>query len=482
MGNRSDKILLASAASRRKKSRLKIIIIAVIGLVLIAFTLTIFSTSRNEVDRAVASTSIDIQPKQKAAYNNTPDVDEKREISMLIDVYSNGIRATLLAFPENGIYGNHAVDLVKKLDGLFDTANKSTQPEVVQQIKVDIGIAEELIDKLQADIDKSLTALDKAFLTLDAQAFNLELANLVLVAKNDGRVLLWQKKKNQVLAYFIYRLKADKAHAEQRDEIELEALRRILELGFNTPSTESRAAQLQTNIARKKYGFHINETMSYIDQDDFKLANKEIKKASKLFPDERQIIELERIISTNLQGIEVSLLIERADVYAENDQWKQAMKSYSDALSVRDSDRLAAEGYARASNILRLKEGLLDIYSNPLRLKDINVFKFAQGLLVKSYASLDRSRSLAKLYQDVDSLISSKMAPRSVFIASDGKARIKVQGVGYINPTVGKAIKLLPGKYRLYAECKGYKTKLYEVIIPIDNEITPIRIICGTKI
>ena len=224
------------------------------------------------------------------------------------------------------------------------------------------------------------------------------------------------------------------------------------------------------------------ETTNYIDQGDFKLAGSEIAKASNLFPNRAQIKELERTISINLKRIQVVALVAKADAYGQLDQWALAQKTYSEALSISEADRLASEGKTRAINILKLKEGLLDIYNRPLRLKDMTVLKFAQHLLAESKTVLDRSQSLKLLYQDVDRLLSSKMVPRSVFIQSDGNARIRVQGVGYISPTEGKFINLTPGEYRVYAECNGYKTKLYEIIIPIDDEIAPIRVICGDKI
>ena len=95
---------------------------------------------------------------------------------------------------------------------------------------------------------------------------------------------------------------------------------------------------------------------------------------------------------------------------------------------------------------------------------------------------LPKSLTLEGLYRDVSLLVNSKSKPRSVIIKSDGRARIKVQGVGYINPTKEKSISLSPGEYRLYAECKGNQTKLYEIVIPIDDEISPIRVACGREI
>jgi hypothetical protein len=480
--NSNDKILLASAASRRKKDRFKLIVIAAVSLVVVSLTLLVFGTSTKDLKSEGAKSTLYIKPNQKADYNNSPDTDDELAIKVLSDLYSIEVSVALLALPENSIYGNQATGLVTELNRLFDTAKKSNQAQVVKQIKVNLGLAKELIDKFQIDTETAIARLNQAFQSLDAKSFKQELANLVIIAKNNEQVLLWQQKKNEVLEYFNYQLKADRARAEQRDEMELASLEKVVELGFGFSNTESHIARLKDNISSEKYAFHIKETIDYIDQGNFKLASSEIAKASNLFPNRAQIKELERTISINLKRIQVAALVAKADAYGQLDQWALAQKTYSEALSISKADRLASEGKTRAINILKLKEGLLDIYNRPLRLKDMTVLKFAQRLLAESKTVLDRSQSLKILYQDVDRLLSSKMVPRSVFIQSDGNARIRIQGVGFISPTEGKFINLTPGEYRFYAECNGYQTKLYEIIIPIDDEITPMRVICGDKI
>jgi len=478
----NDKILLASAVSKRKTGRLKLIVIAAASLVVVSLSLLIFGMSTKDLKSEGAKSTPYVKPTQKAAYNNSPDTDDEHAIIVLSDLYSRKVRVALLALPENSIYGDQAIGLVTKLDRLFDAAKKSDQAQVVKQIKVNLDLAKELIDKFQIDTETAIARLNQAFQSLDAKSFKQELANLVIIAKNNEQVLLWQQKKNEVLEYFNHQLKADRARAEQRDEMELASLEKIVELGFGFSNTKSRITRLKNNVTTKKYAFYIKETINYMDQGDFKLASSEIAKASNLFPNRAQTKELERTISINLKRIQVADLVAKADAYGQLDQWALAHKTYSEALSISEADRLASEGKARAINILKLKEGLLDIYNRPLRLKDMTVLKFARRLLAESKPVLDRSQSLKMLYQDVDRLLSSKMVPRSVFIQSDGNAKIRVQGVGYISPTEGKHINLTPGEYRFYAECNGYQTKLYEIIIPIDDEIAPVRVICGDKI
>ena len=167
MDNVNGKILLAAAASRRKTDRFKLIVIATVSLVVVFLTLLVFGTSTTDLKSEGAKSTLGIKSSQKAAYKNSPDNNDEFAIKVLSDLYSIEVRLALLALPENSIYGNQATGLVSELDRLFDTAKKSNQVQVINQIKVNLDLAKELIDKLQIDIETAITRLNQAFQSLD---------------------------------------------------------------------------------------------------------------------------------------------------------------------------------------------------------------------------------------------------------------------------------------------------------------------------
>ena len=67
-------------------------------------------------------------------------------------------------------------------------------------------------------------------------------------------------------------------------------------------------------------------------------------------------------------------------------------------------------------------------------------------------------------------------------IKSDGKTRIEIKGIGFIEATEKRTIHLKPGSYLVHAACAGHKTELTELKIPLQGSIEPKRIICGERI
>ena len=78
--------------------------------------------------------------------------------------------------------------------------------------------------------------------------------------------------------------------------------------------------------------------------------------------------------------------------------------------------------------------------------------------------------------------ILAKVSPVKVRIQSDGEARIRVRGVGFIEPTTDRSVELMPGKYELFAECVGKRTRMYEVDILATGPLTELWIECGEPI
>ena len=482
MAINTDHILLASAANRRKKERSRLILIATIGLAGVALSLILFSKSSRDMNTDIKVVEEKIQLDRKILASRQKGIQEKSDIDELYDIYIGAFQPALLALSKGSAYASQTTDLNDEIEELFLIGNNKIQSKIVAEIQSRLNTATALFTKIQAEIDSANARLNQAFLSLDAKGYVQELANLAIIDSNNEDVIARQRKEPQVIEYFAYQLSANRAKTERNGASELYALSKVMNLGFGSIDTRSRIKVLQKNIADEKFSYHIKQTNNYIARKEFKQAAKELKIASSLYPKRGQVKELRKTIDDNLKGIRVANLVTEAELYAQQDRWLQAKKSYSKALSIRANDRLAIDGEALATSILELKAGLLDISSQPLRLKDINILNYAQRLLSDSLTMLPKSLTLEGLYRDVALLVNSKSKPRSVIIKSDGRARIKVQGVGYINPTKQKTISLSPGEYRLYAECEGNQTKLYEIVIPIDDEISPIRVACGREI
>ena len=477
--NHAD-VLLASAANKKKSERLQLVFI--IAAVFLAFLFSIFMvlSSGGSVD---PSDDYSAEP----AVIDRQNIDEKslagnksQDLEELLQRYRKDIEPALQLLPRQTIFGERAVDIQNQVNDLVE--NIEDHAVLKPQLNDEIIKAESLLSKYAEEVNSALDRLDKAFETFNVNGFERELSNLLMLAKNNEEVQRWSVQKNKVLKYFKYAQRASRAKAELKVELELESLREIDKLGFADSELSARINELQNIVAEQRFAKHIKFANIFLAEKKLKQASEEISKASAIFPKRPQVIDLKATIAVELKKANVANLIKTAENYAVLDQWRNAKQTYSKALAVISTSKLAIDGYQLSKSILETKAQLEDILNQPLRLKSAEVMKYAEQVLANSVLYASYSQSLAAVRMQVEELVEQKMLPRSVWVESDARAKIKVQGVGYIKPTRGKFVNLKPGDYLFYAECKGHKTQMYRVSIPLEGEILPIKVICGNSL
>ena len=346
----------------------------------------------------------------------------------------------------------------------------------------EIKAAEDLLQEYNRVVAESLARVESAFQNRDAKQFIVDLDGLQIIAGENAEVASWVAKKADILQYFDLFQLANRLRAESNLEAELDALSRIDAMGYSDSIISDRMSFLKDAIAEKQFASHIQATLDFISSNDFVAAKKEITKASKLFPSRSQVVELTQRVDLALKKIRANQLVQLGFKKAALDDWDDAKKHFSSALEIFPQQQLAKDGFERANSILRYKDKLSSIARSPLRLKSQEVLDYANQLMTDSKQFSEFSESLVNLQVEVEALIRQKMLPRSVWMDSDGKAKIRVKGVGYIMPTKGRYVDLVPGNYLFFAECKGRKTEIYNVQIPIEGDVPAIRVLCGVKL
>jgi len=474
-------VLLASAASRRQTNRLKLTVLLAVGFVAV-FAIVITIGNVGSVTEAKLTEPRTTLGKKTSTLIKKTGSQASNVVEKLNQVYTSRLRDRLLSIPAHTIMGKKSLDVIAELDLLFDNAIKNPPSHLIDQINNQVKIAKDLASDYDSLISEAIDRLNSAFSSLDSKGFNRELANLLNITKDNDEVLRWEQQRQRVTEYFGYMSAANQARAEKRQTPELAALQQTVNLGFGSIEIQQRINELKASNSRQKYAAYVKKTLSYIEKGDFRAADFELKKASRLFPNNTQTKELGVTVANGLRKIQINELLSSTEILVKQDQWQLASKNYSSILTLNPNNQSAIEGKSKASAILRLQTELRDIYHRPLRLKDLNILNYAQTLLVDSKSLLNSSPALKAIYTDVLDLVETKMVARPILVESDGKAKIRVQGIGYISPTKSKTIKLTPGVYRFYAECRGYRTQLYNVTIPVEGRVVIKGIICGDKI
>jgi hypothetical protein len=470
-------ILLASKSNKRKSDKQRdIIIVCIVALVtlVLLFLLPNFAATTSDINQAAKVddfSSVDVSQGNSAS---------KSSFSAVQLYFETELKPALEAIPAETAFARRAQRLLKQLVGLFQqfALTGAYSPGIDGEIKA----AENLLQEYNQVVTDSLTRVESAFQNRDAKQFIVDLNGLQIIAGENAEVASWVAKKADVLQYFDLFQLANRLRSESNLEAEFDALSRIDAMGYSDSIISDRMSFLKDAIAEKQFASHIQATLDFISSNDFVAAKKEITKAYKLFPSRSQVVELTQRVDLALKKIRANQLVQLGLKKAALDDWVVAKEHFSSALEILPEQQLAKDEFERANSILRYKDKLSSIARSPLRLKSQEVLDYANQLMTDSKQFSEFSESLVNLQVEVEALIRQKMLPRSVWMDSDGKAKIRVKGVGYIMPTKGRYVDLVPGNYIFFAECKGRKTKIYNVQIPIEGDVPAIKVLCGVKL
>ena len=477
MQGKNTEVLLASVASKRKSKRLRFILIASVVFPVLVVTVFLFTVSFNVMEHDDKNENMTSINQLSLASSNIQPADQGRKFNELFNAYTSRIRPALKEIPEKTFFGNRASEIIDLIENDFEDTGKNNSRYL--EIRENISKAEDLISTYKDELRFSLQRVEMAFEKFDKVVFEREMSNLVELAINNPEVNEWASKKASALEYFNYAIKARRAKSELNAQVEIDALREIDRLGFGNSDSDARIKFLQDAIAEHEFAAHILATRQLISTGNFKKANKEIIKAASIFPQRSQIKELTVQINEELKKIAVADLILVAETHRRQDDWLSAQKSYSEAILITPSSKEALYGYQLSQSILSFEDELNDVIDRPLRLKSAEVMAYAKSLVVNAEPYTAFSISLEMTRDKALFVVGEMGRPRAVSIDSDGIARIKVQGVGYIEPTKGKVISLISGNYEFHAECKGRKTKIYNLTVPLSDKQPLLKVMCG---
>ena len=466
-------ILLASKACKHKSNKQRdIVIVCIVACVAVVllFLLPKFAVTGKAVEADGFS-------KVGAAQANSASI---ARFSAMQLYFESELKPALDAIPAETVFARRAQPLVERLVGLFQQA--ALTGAFSPAIDDEITAAKALLADYNRVVSESLVRLESAFQNRDAKQFLVDLDGLQIIAGGNAEVESWIAKKADILQYFDLFQLANRLRAESNLEAELDALNKIDGLGYSDSFISDRRLFLKGAIAEKQFASHIQATLDFISSSDFVAAEKEVLQASRLFPSRSQVVELAKRVDVALKNSRADELAQLGLKKGGLDDWQVAKQHFSSALEILPQHQLAMDGFERAGSILRFKDKLSSIVRSPLRLKSQEVLDYASQVVADSKRFSEFSVSLVDLQVEVEALIRQKMRPRSVWMDSDGKAKIRVKGVGYIMPTKGRYVDLVPGSYLFFAECNGRKTEIYKVHVPIEGDVPAIKVLCGVKL
>ncbi|MDC0069282.1 hypothetical protein OAL10_10915 [Gammaproteobacteria bacterium] len=399
----------------------------------------------------------------------------------LFSAYTEEVREELIYLKEIPSFKVDATRVTQTLDQLSSTDFSSISKEDIDLFSEGMKEARELIRQHRSYIDDYFYRLNLAFESKNINLFERYLKDVASLAAGDKRTDYWKRLSEKVPRYFELSKSALRHKVEGDLKTELKILIETKALGFVNDNLESRIKELRVAIADSDFLEAMSNAMKQLEDHEPKAALAHVKTALLIYPSDLEALTLNDRIENDIRTIRLNSLVNQGRDLAEEDNWKKSGEMYASALLIAPENLDAKRGIEKARLVMSYKRIYADFVNRPERLTDKEVRLFANETLLKTEQLSYESPSIAVLAEKTRKIL-EEISPVKIRIRSDGISRIRVSGVGYIEPTIDRYVELLPGTYNFFAECSGKRTRLYEVKIPIIGPPLEFRIECGESI
>ncbi len=475
--NRKLDLQIKSAASKKKRNFYVLLVFMLLSLSTVGLSFKFFKskTTSIEEDKAGFALPIDLaETEQSPKLELPPNRDSET-------FYRTKIKPLLISIAgkkENkNIYSNKARELLAQLDKLDRTSWKDKN-----RTNFLMERTEEFIKKINELKTEYARNLDIAFQDRDIQAFESNLKSLRAISGGEIVNNDWVQTLENLQKIKKASIGVTAARADNDLRKELEGLKNLQSLTRLDPAEKDRLLSLEESYRELRYNKHIKESKKFLGLRQYSSAKKELASAMDIFAKRKDGVELQYQIDFEYKSHSFDKAVQEANQSIKNQDWLDAEEKLKNANLLFPTDDKIKEKLNLARAVNRLIDELQFLLNQPMRLTDTNVGKYALKLTETNTSVFDKSSKAKKLRNDLLKLLDELKTPREINLISDGKAKIEIRKVGYIEPTSNKTILLYPGSYEFVAKCRSHKDNLKKVQIPIDMKNIVVRIGCGEQI
>jgi uncharacterized protein YnzC (UPF0291/DUF896 family) len=378
--------------------------------------------------------------------------------SALADSLKQQEKAALSAFAA----GNYA-NAIKAMDGLTATAEKA--------ITDSKSAYEQAMQEAQAayqddDYERARLAIDRAQMLDNSAKQARELAAQI------ERIPQINELKESIRV----------AKVENNASKELQLIEQLLKLDADRPVMQERAATLRSQQAETQFSQRIQQAYRAIENREPAQARQALVAAEKMYPARAAVSDVKKQLASLESQLRFETHTARALAAEKADDWNTAKQQLELAIKEKPADKAISDKLADAERIVSLSETLKRLQAAPFRLAKQQAKTEANIALIQAEAFTQKSPSLAKMRAQLESTIRAVNTPVKVTVLSDDNTFVSVRGVGNVGTTSSKVIELKPGPYTFEGKRKGYKSKLVEVMIPIDVSTYQLRVVADERI
>lgn len=171
-----------------------------------------------------------------------------------------------------------------------------------------------------------------------------------------------------------------------------------------------------------------------------------------------------------------------AQRHASNFAWASALAEAGSALEYDAELPEMRALQARAQTILKLDAAISDLMARPMRLADATVKAHALMLIEQGRAVASPGPAFKDKLTQLALGVAAMDRARPIFVVSDGRTQISVDGAGSLGELKKVRLDLKPGRYIFRGFRQGYREVRQELMVTPDTDQLTITLVCDEPI
>ena len=201
----------------------------------------------------------------------------------------------------------------------------------------------------------------------------------------------------------------------------------------------------------------MSEALSAMDAGQITTAERALRKAAGLKPDEQAVRDTQHQLTQLKQKLWLASQRQEGLASEQSEDWSGAVAVYREVLARVPQAAFAREGLARAEDRERLHQQLDHYLADPTRVWSEKPRANAEKLLVAAGKPPVGETRLAGKIDRLQTMIIAAQTPQTVTLQSDGLTRVSIYHVGRLGQFTSQQLELRPGTYTVVGSRPGYR-------------------------
>lgn len=219
-----------------------------------------------------------------------------------------------------------------------------------------------------------------------------------------------------------------------------------------------------------------------LNQNQFNSANTAFRQAAKLVSGSPEAASALQEVQVAQTAYRLSTLQDLGKVAQANEQWKDAVSAYEEALKIDANIFFAQEGLKRSGTRAKLDEKFSAAIDEPSRLADIAVAEATENLLRQAASITPKGPVLSRQMSQLETLLKQANTARPLTLTSDGETEVIVYKVARLGQFQQRTLTLRPGEYTAVGTRNGFRDVRVTFNLSHDGPLPAVVISCTENI